>query len=73
LIIAQPPVGVAYVNFAEHILKRLGVVALAVLTCLRRGFLMQALREQTAQAKSPLNERSRSTLRTGDRSLLDTP
>jgi len=73
LIIAQPPVSVAHVNFTEHMLKRLCVVALAVLTYLRRGFLRQALREQTAQAKSPFDARSRSALRTGDWFLLDTP
>ena len=73
LIIAQPPVGVAYVNFTEHILERLGVAALAVLICVRGDFLRQALRKQTAQTKSTFDARSRSALRTGDRFLLETP
>src|SRR4029077_14213009 len=73
LIIAQAPVGVAYVNFAEDILKRLGVVALAVLICVRGGFLRQALRKQTAQTKSTFDARSRSALRTGDWFLLEPP
>src|SRR5439155_655431 len=73
LIIAQSPAGVAHVDFTEYILERFCGVALAVLTCLRRCFLRQALREQTAQTKSPLDARSRSTLRTGDRVLLHTP
>jgi hypothetical protein len=73
LIIAEPPVSVAYVDFTEHMLERFCSVTLAVLTYLRRGFLRQALREQTAQAKSAFDARSRSALRTDDWLLLEKP
>src|SRR5438046_9048137 len=73
LIIAQPPVGVAHVDFTKYILQRFSVLALAVLTCLRRRLLRQALRKQTTQSKSPFDARSRSALRTGDWFLLLMP
>ena len=73
LIIAQSPIGILHGNFTEYILERLYVVDVAVLTCPRRDFLIQALGEQTAQAKSVFNPRSRAALRTGDWFFLDTP
>jgi hypothetical protein len=73
LIITQPPIGVAQVDFTERILERFYIVAVARLTYLRRGFLRQALREQTAQAKSPFDARSRAAPRTDNWFLLDMP
>src|SRR4029077_17892313 len=73
LVIAYSPIGVAHLDFTKCILQRLSVLALAVLTCLRRRFLRQALREQTAEAKSSFDARFRSALRTGDWFLLLMP
>ena len=73
LIIAQSPVSILDGNFTEYILERLYVFEVAVLTYPRRDFLMEALGEQTAQAKSVFNARSRAALRTGDWFFLDTP
>jgi hypothetical protein len=73
LIIAQFPVSVPHLNFAKYILERFCIRALAVLSYLRGGFLRKALREQTAQAKSAFDARSRAALRTGGWFFLDTP
>ena len=66
LIIAQSPISVPDVNFAEDILERLCLVVFAVLTYLGLNFSRKALREQTAQAKSAFDARSRAALRTGE-------
>ena len=65
LIIAYSPIGVLHMEFAKHVLKRF-------LRIRRRDSRAQTLSKQTAQTKTASYTRSRSTMRTGERFLLQT-
>ena len=69
--IGRGGMGVIYRARQRH--SRRIVAVKRILSYLRGGFLRKALGEQTAQAKSVFNARSRAALRTGDWFFLDTP
>src|SRR5882724_4345525 len=59
LIIAQSPIGIAHVDFSEHVLQRFSVVSVSAKTTV----------EQTTQTKTPRHARCRCTFWARDRSL----
>jgi hypothetical protein len=63
--IAYSPIGVLHMEFAKHVLERF-------LRTSQRGSRAQTLSKQTAQTKTASYTRSRSTVRTGERFLLQT-
>jgi len=59
LIIAQPPIGIADIDFSKHVLQRFAVVSISAETAT----------EQTSQTKTSPDARSRSTFWARDRFL----
>ena len=71
LIIAQPPIGVVHINFAQQVIQRLSVLAIRRFDLLPSAFPQAGLERADSSGKVPaLDARSRSAPRTGDRFLL---
>jgi hypothetical protein len=65
LIIAYPPIDIAHIEFAEHLIKRWTRLRL-MRSCI------QALGKQTTQTKTATDAQRQATVRAGERCFLQT-